>query len=135
MDEENRLVFLVQIRYAGSAMAQVYSDRAKDDKTTRSDARRKMQKKQMEILDEDGKLKRIERSLSAKRQELSGVKVKAEKLQVELMTLDRRRTSLEGEQSALEHELATGKAKVRRLEHEAEQLREQAYRRDKDFGA
>lgn len=114
-------------------MSTVYAKRG-DDKASRREAKYAMQRKQMEILDADAKLKRLEKSLHEKKQQLAAVKLKAEKLQVELLNLEREQSALESERTNSEHDIDNLRGHIRRLEHEAEQLRQSAYRGDKKFG-
>lgn len=115
-------------------MSNVYAKRNIDDKASRREAKHAMQKKQMQLIDEDGKLKRLEKSVQEKKQEIATVKRKMEKIQVELLGLQQQQSRLEGEGSKLEHDVATQRALIRRLEHEAEQLRQQTYRGSNPFG-
>lgn len=115
-------------------MSTVYAKRS-DDKASRREAKYAMQHKQMEILDEDAKMKRLEKSLHEKKQQIATGKLNMEKLQVELLNLERDQSSLEGERTNIEHDITNLRGHLRRLEHEAEQLRQKAYRGDKSFGA
>jgi chromosome segregation ATPase len=111
-------------------MSDVYSKRGLDPKAARQNARRAMQKKQMELLDEDTKLKHVEKASEENRQELDRVKRKADQLQVELLNLEKKRSDLERVRSELEHNLANQKARIRKIEHDLELRREETYRRD-----
>ena len=115
-------------------MSTVYSKRNLDPKAGRRESKHAMQKKQMELLDEDAKLKRLAKSLEVKKQEIARVKLKMEKLQVELLGLDRQRSKMDAERVDLEHEVGSLTGRIRRLEHEAELRREEAYRGSRDFG-
>lgn len=114
-------------------MSTVYAKRGAD-KASRREAKYAMQRKQMEILDEDARMKRLEKSRHEKQQQIAAVKLKMEKLQVELLSLEREQSSLEVERTTIDHDIANLRGHIRRLEHEAEQLRQQAYRGDKSFG-
>jgi predicted nucleic acid-binding Zn-ribbon protein len=109
-------------------MSTVYAHHNPDEKAARHEAKSAMQKKQMEILDEDGQLRRLEKALEETQQGLADIKKKVEKFGVEMLALDHQRSLLDRRQADLEHQIAAKRARVRRLEHEAEQWREKAYR-------
>jgi chromosome segregation ATPase len=114
-------------------MSTVYAKRT-DDKAARREAKYAMQRKQMEILDEDAKLKRLEKDLHEKKQKIAGVKLKMEKIQVGLLALEREQSSLEAKRMDIERDTLNLRGHIRRLEHEAETLRQKAYRGDQGFG-
>lgn len=100
-------------------------------KDAQQEARRAMQKNQLLIIDEDGKLRRREHDLEMKRKELEQVKKNIEKFDMEISNLQRKEVDAEKDITTIERDIMSQKNLIKKLEYDSEKFREDAFRRDK----
>lgn len=112
-------------------MPDIYKKRGLAGKEAQQDARREMQKKQMQIINEDGVLKRLVRDMEMKKKESETVRKNIEAKGIEILSLQRKLESVTKDAGVLERNVALQKAKIKKMEYDAEQYREKSYRRDK----
>lgn len=114
-------------------MATVWSDRKAEPKASARQARDKYQKKEMELEDERARLTRLQAELRGKQEELRRLTRGIEKRELEILQFQKSRRDLGRIVEEFGDRARQQKAKVSRLEHEAEQLREAAFR-GRSFG-
>jgi hypothetical protein len=112
-------------------MSDIYNKQNMNSKQAQQDVRRELQKRQLQILDEDGKLRRLEKLFEEKRKQLEQTKHDIEKMDVELMNLNRKKDLLQKDLTTAERDVSLQKGRIRKLEYDTEQYREKTYRRDK----
>ena len=110
-------------------MSTVYSKRGQGADERRS-PRALLRKKQLQILDEDARLKRLQKSQTELKKELTGIEKDFERHRVEVDDLARRQGVLRRELSTVERSIQNQQAVIRRMEHEAEQARQGIQHRD-----
>jgi chromosome segregation ATPase len=100
-------------------------------KDAQQEARRAMQKNQLRIIDEDGKLRRREHDLEMKKKELEQAKKNIEKFDTEISNLQRKEVDAEKDIITIERDITLQKNIIKKLEYDSEKFREEAYRRDR----
>jgi len=109
-------------------MSMVWGSRGADDSLTAREAKKKYQRKEMELEDERQRLQRLEVDLRAKHEEAARLRRAVEKAELDRVNLERLQRTLERSLGEAEHGRTAQKARVSRLEHEVEQFREASFR-------
>jgi len=112
-------------------MSDIYNKQNMNSKEAQAEARRTLQKKQLQILDEDGVLRRFQKVFEDKRKQVEQTRRDIEKLEIDLLNLNRKEDLLRKDLTTAERDITFQKAKIKKLEYDAEQYREKTYRRDK----
>jgi hypothetical protein len=112
-------------------MSDLYSKQNMNSKEAQAEAHRILQKKQLQILDEDGILRRFQKAFEDKRKMVEQTRRDIEKLEIDLLNLKRKEDLLRKDLTTAERDITFQKAKIKKLEYDAEQYREKTYRRDK----
>ena len=112
-------------------MSDLYSKQNTNSKEAQAEAHRNLQKKQLQILDEDGVLRRFQKVFDDKRKQDEQTRRDIEKMEIDLLNLRRKEDLLRKDLTTAERDITFQKAKIKKLEYDAEQYREKTYRRDK----
>lgn len=112
-------------------MSDIFSKQNLNSKEVQAEAHRNMQKKQLQILDEDGVLRRFQKAFEDKRKLVEQTRRNIEKMEIDLLNLKRKEDLLRKDITTAERDITFQKAKIKKLEYDAEQYREKTYRRDK----
>jgi chromosome segregation ATPase len=114
-------------------MPDLYQKRkAVNDKDAQQEARRAMQKNQLRIIDEDGKLRKLERDLDMKKKELEQTRKSIEKYDTEIANLQRKEADIEKNMTTIDRDVVFQKNLIKKLEYDSEKFREDVFRRDRD---
>jgi len=113
-------------------MPDLYQKRKVDNSMgAQQDARRAMQKNQLRIIDEDGKLRRLERDMETKKKELQQVRKNIERYDMEIANLQKKEFDAQKDMTTIEREITLQKSIIKKLEYDSEKFREEVYRPDR----
>ena len=116
-------------------MPDLYQKRKVDNSAgAQQEARRAMQKNQLKIIEEDGKLRRLERDLETKKKEQEQARKNIEKLDIEIANLQKKETDAQKDATTIEREISLQKSAIKKLEYDSEKFREAVYRRERSSG-
>lgn len=101
------------------------------DKNAQQEARRAMQKNQLRVIDEDGKLRKRERDLDMKKKELEQIRKNIAKYDMEISNLQRKEVDIQKVITTIDRDVVFQKNLIKKLEYDAEKFREDMYRRDR----
>lgn len=102
-----------------------------DSKDAQQEARRAMQKNQLRIIDEDGKMRRLERDMETKKKELQQVRKNIERYDMEIANLQKKEFDVQKDMTTIERDITLQKAVIKKLEYDSEKFREEVYRPDR----
>lgn len=113
-------------------MPDLYQKRKVDNSpSAQQEARRAMQKNQLKIIEEDGKLRRFERDLETKKKDMERARKDIEKYEIEIVNLQKKESDAQKEISTIERSISLQKSAIKKLEYDAEKFREAVYRQER----
>jgi len=90
-----------------------------------------MQKNQLKVIEEDGKLRKLERDMETKKKELQLVRKNIEKYDMEIANMQKKEFDIQKDMTTIERDTTTQKSLIKKLEYDSEKFREEVFRRDK----
>jgi len=101
---------------------------SQDDPDT---TRKNLQRKQTQLIDEDAKRRRIEKTYEEKRRELERTEKEREQKERDIINLKKKEFDLKKQMTTLDRDLANQKNRIQKMEFDSEQYRQKNFRRDR----